>query len=291
MLSTDEVRDSGRMPVCTYQVRRESRTGAIVKYAKVGEPVYHTWECDGSSYKLLVKNCFVDDGQGTRYQILDDKGCVVDKYILPGIQYDNADPSKAWVEAHVFKYADRPTVYFQCAVLVCNKNEKSCDGITPPKCPGVSGFEAVSGTATSSWPANNVNRGVYNSTAEKSAPSAKSAPSVYPSQLRIFRDFTAENGGLRRRKRQIVSETSSEMETTTKNQIIKVKRQNKLHRSNKNHDRRSTTNVAEVDLISDAITVIEIDDSATLKNGKNNAMDAKITSMLTFATCDLNILT
>jgi len=35
-----------------FKVRRESLTGPIVKFAKVGEPVFHQWECDGG------KNCF-----------------------------------------------------------------------------------------------------------------------------------------------------------------------------------------------------------------------------------------
>jgi hypothetical protein len=36
---------------------------------------------------------------------------------------------------HVFKYADRPVLQFQCQVTLCLKLDGGCNGITPPKCP------------------------------------------------------------------------------------------------------------------------------------------------------------
>lgn len=45
MLSTESVRDTQSMPTCVYEVRRGSQTGDIVRYANIGEPVYHEWEC------------------------------------------------------------------------------------------------------------------------------------------------------------------------------------------------------------------------------------------------------
>lgn len=36
---------------------------------------------------------------------------------------------------HVFKYADRPVLQFQCQVTLCLKLDGGCLGITPPKCP------------------------------------------------------------------------------------------------------------------------------------------------------------
>lgn len=35
---------------------------------------------------------------------------------------------------HVFKYADRPVLQFQCQVTLCLKFDGGCLGITPPKC-------------------------------------------------------------------------------------------------------------------------------------------------------------
>lgn len=53
MLTTDDIRDTGSMPTCTYTVRRGSQTGPVVRYAKIGEPVYHEWECDSSKSKFV----------------------------------------------------------------------------------------------------------------------------------------------------------------------------------------------------------------------------------------------
>lgn len=56
--------------------------------------------------------------------------CAIDKYILPDINYEQASPTKAWVEGHVFKYADKPTVFFQCVLQLCNRGEKQCESVT-----------------------------------------------------------------------------------------------------------------------------------------------------------------
>lgn len=33
------------MPVCQYSIRRNSADGPELKFAKVGDSIYHTWEC------------------------------------------------------------------------------------------------------------------------------------------------------------------------------------------------------------------------------------------------------
>lgn len=38
--------------------------------------------------------------------------------------------NQAYVESHVFRYADKVTLYFQCAISMCMKSEGSCVGIT-----------------------------------------------------------------------------------------------------------------------------------------------------------------
>lgn len=89
----------------------------------------------------------MDDGQGNRYQMLDDRGyaselrfssfmiindfsCAIDIYIMNDLTYESTGNAKAWVESHVFKYADKPTVYFQCSVTLCNRGESACTSIT-----------------------------------------------------------------------------------------------------------------------------------------------------------------
>lgn len=54
MLPTTDLFDTAKMPACTYTVRRDSLNGPIVTYAKVGETLYHVWECDGGKLEELA---------------------------------------------------------------------------------------------------------------------------------------------------------------------------------------------------------------------------------------------
>jgi hypothetical protein len=49
MLTTQQLNDDYRMPVCTYHLKR-AIDGAYVRYAKVGEKVVHVWQCDKGQY-------------------------------------------------------------------------------------------------------------------------------------------------------------------------------------------------------------------------------------------------
>uniref|UniRef100_A0A0K0FUC8 ZP domain-containing protein n=1 Tax=Strongyloides venezuelensis TaxID=75913 RepID=A0A0K0FUC8_STRVS len=137
-LPTTEITDTAKMPICTYSVRRGSVTGAIVTYATVGEPVFHVWECDSDMFSMLVHSCFVDDGDGnSRKTIIDEHGCSTDTLILPELTY-NQQNNMAYSEVNVFKFADKVTTYFQCAVSTCMISEGMCVGRTPPKCTSAS---------------------------------------------------------------------------------------------------------------------------------------------------------
>lgn len=46
MLTTHQVNEQFPMPQCRYHIRRGARDGPPVRFARVGEPVYHVWECD-----------------------------------------------------------------------------------------------------------------------------------------------------------------------------------------------------------------------------------------------------
>lgn len=60
--------------------------------------------------------------------------CGLDAVLLSTPDYDSSLKlaTKAY---HVFKYADRPVLQFQCQVTLCIKLDGGCVGITPPKCP------------------------------------------------------------------------------------------------------------------------------------------------------------
>uniref|UniRef100_A0A914C0A6 ZP domain-containing protein n=1 Tax=Acrobeloides nanus TaxID=290746 RepID=A0A914C0A6_9BILA len=136
---TTDLVDTAKMPLCTYSVRRGSVNGPIVSFATIGEPVFHVWQCDSDMFSMLVHSCFVDDGAGhDRKPILDEHGCTIEPVIVPELTYNHQN-NLAYTEVSVFKFADKVTTYFQCAVSTCMISEGMCRGKTPPRCS--SGFK------------------------------------------------------------------------------------------------------------------------------------------------------
>uniref|UniRef100_A0A7E4VQV2 ZP domain-containing protein n=1 Tax=Panagrellus redivivus TaxID=6233 RepID=A0A7E4VQV2_PANRE len=138
-LPTTDLVDTAKMPLCSYTVRRGSVNGPVVSYATVGEPVFHVWSCDSDMFSMLVHSCWVDDGAGNEKKLLiDEHGCSVDNYIVPDLNYNSA-ANLAFTEVNVFKFADKVTTYFQCAVSSCMISEGMCTGKTPPRCGSAAG--------------------------------------------------------------------------------------------------------------------------------------------------------
>nr|CAD2165253.1 unnamed protein product [Meloidogyne enterolobii] len=127
-----------QMPRCEYTLRKDSAEGPIVQFAILGQPVYHRWECieEGGqdTFGMLVHSCYVDNGFGDRVDILDENGCGLDAVLLRTPDYDTS-LHLATKEYHVFKYADKPVLQFQCQVTLCLKLDGGCAGISPPNCP------------------------------------------------------------------------------------------------------------------------------------------------------------
>uniref|UniRef100_A0A1I7XEW7 ZP domain-containing protein n=1 Tax=Heterorhabditis bacteriophora TaxID=37862 RepID=A0A1I7XEW7_HETBA len=144
MLPTTDLIDTARMPLCTYSVRKDSVTGPIAQYAQVGEALYHVWQCESDMFSMLVHSCFVDDGNGQdRKPLLDEHGCAIDPIIVPDLVY-NKENNLAFVEVNAFKFADKISTYFQCAVSTCMISEGMCVGKTPPRCgPAIQHFRIV----------------------------------------------------------------------------------------------------------------------------------------------------
>ena len=68
---------------------------------------------------MVVHSCFVDDGNGDRVDLLNSDGCANDRYLLNNLEYPT--DLMAGQEAHVFKYADRPALFFQCQITIIVK--------------------------------------------------------------------------------------------------------------------------------------------------------------------------
>uniref|UniRef100_A0A915PNF5 ZP domain-containing protein n=1 Tax=Setaria digitata TaxID=48799 RepID=A0A915PNF5_9BILA len=124
MMTTEELHRQTQMPVCRYEILSGSSKGQPIRYAKVGDSVYHRWTCLAETedlYCMRVHTCTVSDGQGGEaVEVLDSKGCSVDKYLLLDLEY--TDDLTAGRESHVFKFADRPALYFNCQLQLTTKD-------------------------------------------------------------------------------------------------------------------------------------------------------------------------
>ncbi|GMT27511.1 hypothetical protein PFISCL1PPCAC_18808 [Pristionchus fissidentatus] len=148
-IPTTELADEMKMPSCEYSVRKDSLNGPALTFANVGETVYHVWECSGAEMGMLVKKCFVTDGDGEDHAVIDFDGsdtviynspmntfrfrCTTDPFLLSPLTYDD-NLMRAHATSQVFKYADSNQLYFTCQIRLCQKQMGLCVDITPPKC-------------------------------------------------------------------------------------------------------------------------------------------------------------
>jgi hypothetical protein len=139
------------MPICRYEIL-DAPDGNLVQFALIGQAVYHKWTCDTETvdtFCMFVYSCFVvDPAGGDRLDLIDEAGCATDRYLMGNIEY----PSDLMgiKEVHVFKYADRPALFFQCQINIAVK-EPNAECIRPVCAePGGSGDGSGSGTANRS---------------------------------------------------------------------------------------------------------------------------------------------
>ncbi|RCN50440.1 zona pellucida-like domain protein [Ancylostoma caninum] len=128
-MTTTSVTHLVQMPVCRYDILEGGPNGIPVEFGKIGQQVYHRWSCASetvNTFCMLVHSCSVDDGKGDRVAILDSDGCAMDRYLLNNLEYP--EDLLAGQEAHVYKYADRDSLYFQCQISIQVKEKGvSCD--------------------------------------------------------------------------------------------------------------------------------------------------------------------
>lgn len=132
-IGTTALLDTAKMPTCTYSIHSGSPNGPLLRYAKVGDKIFHAWECDDDAQGFLVHSCWVNDGRGQRFDLLDIDGCAVDPIIQADIKYD-ASLTRAFVETHGYKFSDTSVLNYQCVLELCKKAQGECDELTPPKC-------------------------------------------------------------------------------------------------------------------------------------------------------------
>jgi hypothetical protein len=132
-IGTTELLDTAKMPTCTYSIHSGTDDGPLLRYGKVGDKIYHVWECDDESQGFLVHSCWVNDGRGNRFDLLDIDGCAVDPIIQSDTKYTEA-LTRAWAETWGYKFSDTSVLNYQCVIELCKKAQGECDGLTPPTC-------------------------------------------------------------------------------------------------------------------------------------------------------------
>jgi hypothetical protein len=140
------------MPVCKYEILEGGPTGQPIQFAVIGQQVYHKWTCDSETvdtFCAVVHSCVVDDGNGDTVQILNEEGCALDKFLLNNLEYPT--DLTAGQEAHVYKYADRSQLFYQCQISITVKEPNS--ECPRPKCAEPTGFNAVKVGAAAAAPA------------------------------------------------------------------------------------------------------------------------------------------
>jgi hypothetical protein len=46
----------------------------MVKFTRVGEQLYHVWECPSQMYSMLLHSCHAVDGSNREFSIIDEHG-------------------------------------------------------------------------------------------------------------------------------------------------------------------------------------------------------------------------
>ena len=166
------------MPICRYDVLDGGPTGEPVSFAQVGDQVYHKFTCDTETvdtFCMVVHSCFVDDGNGDSVTIINDDGCALDRFVLNNLEYPT--DLMAGQEAHVYKYADRSQLFYQCQITITIKEPgEEC---SRPQCEEPTGTIAAAGTLSNT-------SGTGASPASTRRPTSVSTPRP-PARLRLLK--------------------------------------------------------------------------------------------------------
>uniref|UniRef100_A0A914QE71 ZP domain-containing protein n=1 Tax=Panagrolaimus davidi TaxID=227884 RepID=A0A914QE71_9BILA len=144
-ISPTMLTQTSQLPKCEYSIHKDSPHGALAKFAKVGDTLYHVWECPSALYSMLLHSCDATDGSGTTQMVVDEHGCSTDFWLFPQITY-NDDLTVVMVESQAFNFPDKSSMTFNCQIKLCFKHD-DCSEITPPKCGANKSINKVAGNS------------------------------------------------------------------------------------------------------------------------------------------------
>lgn len=134
--STPAVMGSASMPSCTMRIYSSNDLSHEVsaENVRIGDELQLIISLDDQDvYGMLVTNCLVRDGMNWGEQpLIDDHGCPVDEEIMPEFSYaSNLTRASVAFQAHKFPYTS--SVYYQCNVRLCFRDQGGCSHV-PPNC-------------------------------------------------------------------------------------------------------------------------------------------------------------
>ncbi|CAG9541041.1 unnamed protein product [Cercopithifilaria johnstoni] len=126
-------------PLCNYSIRADAPNGPMIQSAKLGDIVYHKWECEDDQqtshlYGIHIHDCYVESGTKQQHIIIDSNGCSADMNIVHEVIYSD-NKLVAFAHVKVFKLINSEYLSFHCKLSLCIKKADGCEGITPPRCP------------------------------------------------------------------------------------------------------------------------------------------------------------
>ncbi|KAI1721088.1 von willebrand factor type A domain-containing protein [Ditylenchus destructor] len=142
---------------CTYRLHRFGPEDCMALDAKVGESLFHKWECDTPpNYRYLVHDCY-GSSERKNVQILDGNGCEVDPHFLETPDYTHLElnSSSKGVEArglggYVFQEMSASDKCTKIIPPMCNKSKS------------ITLLSSLSNVDTASGPKRRVKRGTTN---------------------------------------------------------------------------------------------------------------------------------
>jgi len=94
-LTTQPLAGVDLTPNCTYRMVRSGEEPPVegtngvesVHFANIGDPLVHQWQCTTEDMGILVHSCFVRDGVGSEFALVNDRGCPTDSTLMSELQY------------------------------------------------------------------------------------------------------------------------------------------------------------------------------------------------------------
>ncbi|KAI6223696.1 CBN-CUTL-4 protein [Aphelenchoides fujianensis] len=156
-----QIHSEAPLPKCRYDVL--TADGKTLMFATLGSQVMHRWSCESSAkdaleeseeevgnhqYCLTVHSCDVSDGgKGDSQKLLDANGCPIDKSLMDAIDYSGGYLEASY-KGFVFKFADKPTIYFSCALRLELKEADGTCSRTSDRCqPAATNRQSLSSSA------------------------------------------------------------------------------------------------------------------------------------------------